>query len=87
MIDSWSAESKDNHRFPLVYFPAFMAATGDKAIIRLICDLTGGYFIEGEDALRLELGRLDEQKRELLKKAKAIKGFLDELRFKGEKHE
>jgi len=79
-LDSWSAESKENHRFPLVYFLAFMEATGDKTILRFICEKAGGYFIEGEDALRLELGRIEEQKRELQKKERAIRGFLGSLK-------
>ncbi len=76
-IDSWSAESKENHRFPLVYLPAFVMATGDSRIMRELAELCNGHFIESEDALRLELGRIEEQKRELVKKERTIKGFLD----------
>ncbi len=76
-MDSWSAESKENHRFPLVYLPAFTVSTGDSRIMRELAELCNGHFIESEDALRLELGRIEEAKRELVKKERTIKGFLD----------
>lgn len=77
MIDSWSAESKENHRFPLAYLPAFTLATGDTRILRELAELCNGHFIESEDALRLELGRVKEEKRALTKKERTIEGFLD----------
>ncbi len=79
-LDTFSAESKGNHRFPVTYLNALMEATGDKSILRLICEKAGGFFIEGEDALTLELGKIHEQKRELQKKEKTIKDFLASLR-------
>lgn len=75
-LDSWSAESKERHRFPLPFLPAFIAATGDNAVLRYICEKAGGYFIESEDALRLELGRIAEQEQDLRARRKAINHFL-----------
>ena len=80
MLDSWSAESKENHRFPLDYFNAFVEATGDKTILRLICEKADGYFIEGEDALLTELGRIEKQKEELAKKEKLVRQTLEQLK-------
>jgi hypothetical protein len=79
-LDSWTAESKENHRFPLVYLPAFVLACGDMRTIRELSELCGGHYIESEDALRLELGKIDEQKRELAKREKAVKDFLSSLK-------
>lgn len=79
-IDSWSAESKENHRFPFIYTGVFCKVTGDKSLARYMAELCGGYFIEGEDAIRLELGRIEEQKHELAKKERAIREFLEGLR-------
>ncbi len=81
-IDSWSAESKENHRFPFIYTGAFCMATGDKSLARYMAELCGGYFIEGEDAIRLELGRIEEQKRELARREKVIKEFFEELHLR-----
>jgi hypothetical protein len=80
MIDSWSAESKENHRFPLAYLPAFCEAVGDKSIIRLIAEKAGGYFIEGEEALYTELGKLERMKKEISEKEKLIKQMLEKVR-------
>lgn len=80
MIDSWSAESKENHRFPLAYLPAFMEATGDKTILRFIAEKAGGYFIEGEDALYTELGKLEKMKKEIAEKERLIKQMLEKVR-------
>jgi len=79
MIDSWSAESKENNRFPLAYLNAFMKATGDKTILRLLCGTAGGYYIESEDALRLELGKIVEEKRKLNGKEKLIRDYLKSM--------
>lgn len=75
-IDSWSAESKENHRFPYIYTGAFCMASGCKALARYVAELCGGYFIEGEDAIRLELGKIEEEKAELAHREKAIREFL-----------
>lgn len=75
-LDSYSAESKDKNRLPVEYLLAFAEATGNKDIIRLLCDKAGGYFIEGREALHLELGKIQEQKKELTKKERTIRDIL-----------
>ncbi|MBS3953174.1 MAG: hypothetical protein KGZ88_09520, partial [Methylomicrobium sp.] len=45
-IDAWSAESKENHRFPFVYTGAFCRSTGDKTLVRYMAQLCDGYYIE-----------------------------------------
>jgi hypothetical protein len=84
-IDAWSAESKEHHRFPLVYIGAFADATINKSLARYVAQLCGGHFIEGEDAVRLELGRIEEQKAELQRKEQAIRAFLDTQKKPGGK--
>lgn len=77
-LDSWSAESKENHRFPLVYAGSFCQATGgDKALARYMAELCGGYYIEGEDAVRLELGKIEEEKERIARREAAIREFLN----------
>lgn len=75
-IDSWSAESKQKHRFPLVYVGAFCQAAGDFEIARYMAKLCGGYFIESKDALFLRLGRLEKRKEELASEEKIIRDML-----------
>lgn len=80
-LDAWSAESKENHRFPFVYIGAFCNATGDKSLARYMAKLCEGYFIEGEDALRLALGRIEEQKAKLQREEKIIRELLEGRRY------
>lgn len=76
-IDSWSAESKENHRFPYIYTGAFCQATGDKSLARYMAELCGGYYIEGEDALNLELGKIEVEKERIAQREGAIREFFN----------
>ncbi|MDA8082318.1 MAG: hypothetical protein M0024_01505 [Nitrospiraceae bacterium] len=78
-LDSWSAESKENHRFPYIYIGAFCQASGCKALARYMAELCGGYFIEGEDAIRLELGKIEEEKADIANRERAIRAYLERL--------
>jgi hypothetical protein len=78
-IDSWSAESKENHRFPFVYTGAFCQSTGDKTLARYMAKLCDGYFIEGKEALYMELGKIQEQKKDLDSREELIKRTLKEI--------
>jgi hypothetical protein len=81
-LDSWSAESKGNNRFPLAYTGAFVRVTGNKELLRLVCANAGGFYIENEDALRLELGRIYEEKKELEAKEGLIRNILQTMNGK-----
>jgi len=77
-IDRWSAESKKHHRITVSDINAFMEATGDKTILRFICEKAGGYFIEGKDALTLRWGKLQERKKEIQTEERKLKEMLAE---------
>lgn len=76
-LDAWSAESKVEHRFPLVYTAAFCIATADKSLARYLAQMCEGFFIESKEALLLELGRIEEQKEKLASKEQTIRSFLN----------
>ncbi len=78
-LDSWTAESKENHRFPFVYAAAFCEATGNVDIFRVTVEMIGCYLLKGEDALLTELGRIGKQKEEIAKKEKVIRQTLEQL--------
>ncbi|WKZ32957.1 MAG: hypothetical protein QY316_00695 [Thermodesulfobacteriota bacterium] len=78
-IDAWTASSKAKHRFPAKYLPAFIEATGDREILKVMAEMTGCYLVEGEDALLTELGRIEKTKEELAKKEKLVRQTLEEL--------
>ena len=65
MIDAWTAESKEGHRFPAEYLPAFCAATGDSGPLEVLGTAAGMFVLPGPDALRAEIRKIDEQVAEL----------------------
>lgn len=54
MVDSWSAESKENHRFPAIFIPAFCEAVGSRDALTFLCEKAGTFNMKGPDALRAE---------------------------------
>jgi hypothetical protein len=78
-LDTWSAESKETHRFPLQYLPAFVTACDSKSLLRFLCEKCGGMYIEGKESLHMELGRLDFAKQQAGKKERAIRGLLETM--------
>jgi hypothetical protein len=79
MLDSWTAESKEYHRFPAEYLPAFCAVTGHKEPLRLMARMIKCYLLEGKEALMAELGQIDQMRRELAKREKAVRNLLERL--------
>jgi len=75
-LDSWTAESKENHRFPAAYLPAFCEATGYREPLKLMAELLRCYLIESQDALLTELGRIGQKKKEMEEKERTIRQVL-----------
>jgi len=63
MIDTWTAESKEGHRFPAEYLPAFCRATGSRAPLDVLAEAAGLFVMPGPDALRAEAQRYAEEER------------------------
>jgi hypothetical protein len=61
MLDSWTAESKELHRFPAIYLPAFCEAVGSTEPIRILGQAIGAFVLPGPEALRAEIRKLDEE--------------------------
>lgn len=79
MIDSWTAESKEGHRFPAEYLPAFCKVTSSLEPMQILAELTGMFALPGPDALRAEIQKLSEEE-ELLKAEKRKREmFLKEM--------
>lgn len=72
-LDSWTAESKDGHRFPLAYLPAFETATETYALTRLLVSKRGCTLCVGEEAIDAEVGRLEHQAQVIKGRLKALK--------------
>lgn len=80
MLNSWTAESKEGHRFPLEYLPALCWATGDYTLAEAIVRACGCYLIKSEEVALLELARIDEEKRLLAQREKQVRDYLNQMR-------
>lgn len=78
-LDSWTAESKDGHRFPAIFLSAFCEATGSSEPLKILGRLVGVFVMPGPEALRAEIQKLEEEiaKRQAEKKKRLI--FLREM--------
>lgn len=79
MLDAWTAESKEYHRFPAEYLPAFCRITGSYELLRLLVEKAGCYLIEGEEVLLTELGRIQKMRQELNRRERAIREYLKSM--------
>jgi hypothetical protein len=76
MLDSWTAESKDGHRFPCEYLPAFCRAVGNNDAILWLVHQVGAYLIGSKEIYELELGKIQQIKMELGEREREIKRML-----------
>jgi len=83
MLDSWTAESKEMHRCPAIWLPAFCEAVGSSEPIAFLGRPIGAYVLPGPIALRAEIQGLTEQELEIRKKKRRRMLFLREM--EGEK--
>ena len=77
-LDAWTAESREQWRFPLEYLPAFEVATDTHEITAWIACLRGGQLHIGRDVLHAELGRLERQRDDAAKRIKQLKTQMGE---------
>jgi len=61
MLDSWTAESKEQHRFPAIFLPAFCEAVGCSEPLTMLGKLVGVFVLPGPEALRAEIQRIEEE--------------------------
>jgi hypothetical protein len=78
-LDTFSAESKGGHRLPAAYTSALAVVTGDTSIISIICEAAGGAFVPDAEILKIELHRLQGEKRELKEREQLIKKLIEAI--------
>jgi hypothetical protein len=61
MLDSWTSEAKEAHRFPAIFLPAFCEAVGCSEPLRMLGKLVGVFVLPGPEALRAEIQRIEEE--------------------------
>ena len=79
MLDSWTAESKEFHRFPAIFLPAFCVAVGSSGILDFLGRKSGVFVLPGEEALRSEIQKLKEERDKLGKRIKKRKALLEAM--------
>ncbi len=79
MLDAWVAESKEAHRFPAEYLPAFCEAAGSREPLRVLAEAAGMFALPGPEALRAEIQRLDEEAKKTLAEKHKRQLFLREM--------
>jgi len=79
MLDTWTAESKEYHRFPAEYLPAFCKAVGSVEPLRILGEKAGVFVLQGPEALRADIKKLEEQIKELQKERQKRQIFLKEM--------
>ena len=72
MLNSWSAKSKTQWRFPLQYLPAFEVATGTHLTSHFMAEKCGGTFLIGADVLQARLGKRLSQKKQLEEEIRSL---------------
>lgn len=65
MLNAWSAESREEWRFPFEAAPAFQAVCETTVLTELLARTSGGRFMTGDESLLAELGRIEQQKHQL----------------------
>lgn len=74
-LDSWSAESKEFHRIPAEYVPAFCYASENNLLLKVIVTpVKGVQLIENKDAIKLEITKLNDE----IKRIRDQKRYLEE---------
>lgn len=63
MLNCFTAESKDKHRFPAAFVPALCHITGDVRLLQALAQKLGLMIVGSEEMRLLELGRAVEVER------------------------
>ena len=79
MLDTWTAESKEYHRFPAEYLPAFCQAVGSVEPLKILAEKAGVFVLQGPEALRSEIRKLEEEIKRLQKEKQKRQFFLREV--------
>ncbi len=72
MLNAWTAESKEGHRFPAEYLPAFCLASNNYKVVDVITRPLGGRFFQGKAAMDAEQGQLQARIKEMQAQLKKL---------------
>ncbi|MDH3999583.1 MAG: hypothetical protein OET90_12200 [Desulfuromonadales bacterium] len=84
MINAWTSQSKESHRIPAEYIPAFGAATESREPLQLLSEVGGMFCLPGPEALRAEIQRYGEEERKARAEKRKRERFLKEMEGKAQ---
>lgn len=79
MLNSWTADSKEGHRFPLEYIAAFCWATGDYTVIKMVAQGCGCHLTMGREVVLLQMARLSDMRRRIDREEEKMLAYLDKM--------
>lgn len=82
MMYAWTAQSHEQHRFPAEYLPAFCEAVKLYDPIKFLAQKTGLFLLPGEEALRSEIQKIEEELKRLEEEKSKRLFFLNEINRK-----
>ena len=76
MLNTWTAESRELHRFPFAFAAAFEVACETTCLQQIMASKRGSVVLVGEDALLAELGRLERMETDVRDRRKELRALL-----------
>lgn len=76
MLDTWTSESKEGHRFPLEFGAALCKVTGCVKVFEVNTRPVGLFCVESPDAIRAQLSRLEEDRKKIQSQENEMKKLL-----------
>ena len=64
LLNAWTAPSKTDYRFPLIYLPAFIIATGATWLLDVLAGKCGRVTLTEDEQRAVEIGRLQIRQRD-----------------------
>lgn len=77
MLDAYTAQSREGHRFPANLIPAITAVC-DYSLMHLFSEKSGSQLLIGKEALDAELGKLEKQRDQVGQRIRALKRAMGE---------
>lgn len=81
MLDSWTAESRDDRHIPAEYLPAFCKVTGNFEALDVLNRKAGLFAMAGSEAVRSEIHKMREEARRLLREVRKREELLETFRW------
>jgi hypothetical protein len=80
MLNNWTAEAHEKHRFPAQFLPVFVRATGgQRRAFEVLSRKSGLFALPGPDALRADIQRDEEMIQDIRKRKKKKQAVLSAM--------